>query len=283
MGPDQPSLFPKILVAADGSPAAGAAAEAAIAIARAHQWAVAGLTVIDAPALLSQRLDYLSETGEAASAGASESIAAWMRARGDAIQRELAERCLEAGVPFSAQVLEGEIAESVEREAVRARLLAVGRRGCARASEGRLGENFLRIAQASRISLLVGGGAPPAFDRLLLAYSGGERAQFALDWAVRLQRAFCSQVSVLAVKDRAGAPPLWIETAPIHLERSGLAEYELIQCDGDPAERIAGVARDSCAGLVLLGAARRRPWSAFPRAGTPERVLRATERAILIA
>lgn len=286
MSPDQPSLFPKILVASDGSPTAAAAAEAAIAIARAHQWAIAGLTVIDAPVVVSQRLDYLAETGETASTGASESILAWLRERALAIQRELARRCEEAGVPFAPRVLEGEIAESVEREALQARLLALGRRGCAHGAgqQGRLGENFLRLAQASRLSLLVGGEAPPAFDRLLLAYGGGERAQFALEWAVRLQRAFCSRVSVIAVQERAGAPPpLWIETAPIHLDRSGLTDYELIQCDGDPTERIAGAAREGCAGLVLLGASRRRPFGAPSAANIPTRVLRATERTLLIA
>ena len=142
--------LPHILVADDDSSEAHAAAKAAFQIAKVQDLAVRGLYVVDESLALDTYASYqaelplLSDSNDCGREPKSRAeLMRWFENQGALALDWLQTAGKEAGVPVATELLAGGVSELVLRDAAKARLLAIGRRGHGHkdASES-LGHNF---------------------------------------------------------------------------------------------------------------------------------------------
>jgi nucleotide-binding universal stress UspA family protein len=187
----------KILVAADGSPAAEVAAGVAIQVAAGQKLPVHGLYVLDEVlALDNTYTDVRRELGTDGTITSRSQLLGLLEAQGSMVLDALQGQCQSVGVPATTEMLFGGVPELVLQQAAGAELLAMGRRGHGHAGDpDRLGRNFRAIARRVGRPILVGGDDMYEVHRLLLAYNGSSRAQNALAWVSRLRDTLPAEIS----------------------------------------------------------------------------------------
>jgi nucleotide-binding universal stress UspA family protein len=275
-----------ILVAADGSPAAEGAASVAIQIAASQNLAIHGLYVVDeALALDSVYAGFQRELGRSAAITSRTELLGQLEAQGHVVLEWLEMQCQAAGVPITTDILFGGVPELALREAGKAHLLALGRRGHGHADNpAHLGRNFQAIARRVDRPILVGGDEECAVHRLLLAYNGSERARKALAWASRLQESLPAEIAVVAVQETdADLPGQWLQEAQAALPRLHFDICWCLERRGTPAAEIVAVAGEIETDLIVMG---RYGHSAFIErlaGSTVGDVLKATRLPVLIA
>ncbi len=272
-----------ILVAVDGSPAARAAAEVAIQIARGRHGAVRGAYVVDEELVLDTYADHAAELGESVESTSRADLVARYRAQGEAALLWLSEQCRAADVPVTTDLALGRVTELLLQNAGHASLLALGRRGNRRAAAtGQLGAHFRAIAHHSPCAVLVGGASPPPLRHLLLAYNDSDRAREALTWTSRLQQALGADVAVVAARLSSGdAADSWLQRAREQLPPDAL-RYRFTARAGDPVAQIVAAA-EGHADLVLLGGYRHGAAVEWIVGSTVDGVLTRTELPVLVA
>jgi nucleotide-binding universal stress UspA family protein len=270
----------KIIVAQDGSPAALAAAGIAIQIAQSQDLSVHGLYVVDEILALDTYADYRRELESSGEPASRAQLLTWFEEQGDAALQMLEVRCQAAGVPVTAEMLAGGVAEMVLRESEHARLLAIGRRGHGHEGDpDHLGQSFRTIAHHTRLPLVIGGDEERTVRRLLLAYDDSERARSALSWTSLLQRTLPAEVVVVAVQENGlQTTSEWLEEA-----RAQLAGCKCLQRQGLPAGEIVAAAEESQADLIVMGHYRHTALLEWLMGSTVDRVLRGTQLPVLMA
>jgi nucleotide-binding universal stress UspA family protein len=245
-----------ILVAADGSPAAEAAASVAIQIAASQNLAVHGLYIVDEVlALDSVYAGFQRELGRSTAITSRTELLDQLEAQGHFVLESLQMQCQSAGVPITTDILFGGVPQLVLQEAGRARLLALGRRGHGHADNpAHLGRNFQAIARRVGQPVLVGGDEERAVRRLLLAYNDSERARKALAWASRLQESLPAEIAVVAVQEtRADLPGQWLQEAQAALPRLHFDTCWCLERRGTPAAEIVASAEEIETDLIVMG------------------------------
>jgi nucleotide-binding universal stress UspA family protein len=244
-----------ILVAADGSPAAEAAAEVAIQLAQSQSLLVRGLYVVEGALVLNTYTNYYPELHRSDEPGSRAELVTWFEQAGDRALRWLEWRCQAANVPVTTQILFGGVSDLIRQEADQSQMLALGRRGHSHAAEpDHLGSKFRSVAHHTGRPLLIGGEAGQwQLQRLLLAYNGSEHSQNALSWAARLQRALSAEVVVLFVAENDDTTGQKAEQIQQQLAQSNLANYRWLTRPGQPAAEIVAAATEIEAGLIVMG------------------------------
>ena len=285
--------LPHILVADDDSSEAHAAAKAAFQIAKVQDLAVRGLYVVDESLALDTYASYqaelplLSDSNDCGREPKSRAeLMRWFENQGALALDWLQTAGKEAGVPVATELLAGGVSELVLRDAAKARLLAIGRRGHGHkdASES-LGHNFRKIAHHAHLPMLVGGKERPSLHRLLLAYHGQAHADDALTWTAKMQRDLSAEVTVLAIREDTDSShgAVSLEEIENRLAHSDLAACRFLTAKGHPSNEIAAAAVANDVDLIILGRYRHSAVLEWLVGSTVDRLLRATSLPVLIA
>jgi nucleotide-binding universal stress UspA family protein len=285
--------LPHILVADDDSSEAHAAAKAAFQIAKVQDLAVRGLYVVDESLALDTYASYQAELpllldsndyGREPKSRAE--LMRWFENQGALALDWLQTAGKEAGVPVATELLAGGVSELVLRDAAKARLLAIGRRGHGHkdASES-LGHNFRKIAHHAHLPMLVGGKERPSLHRLLLAYHGQAHADDALTWTAKMQRDLSAEVTVLAIREDTDSShgAVSLEEIENRLAHSDLAACRFLTAKGHPSNEIAAAAVANDVDLIILGRYRHSAVLEWLVGSTVDRLLRATSLPVFIA
>jgi nucleotide-binding universal stress UspA family protein len=285
--------LPHILVADDDSSEAHAAAKAAFQIAKVQDLAVRGLYVVDESLALDTYASYqaelplLSDSNDCGREPKSRAeLMRWFENQGALALDWLQTAGKEAGVPVATELLAGGVSELVLRDAAKARLLAIGRRGHGHkdASES-LGHNFRKIAHHAHLPMLVGGKERPSLHRLLLAYHGQAHADDALTWTAKMQRDLSAEVTVLAIREDTDSShgAVSLEEIENRLAHSDLAACRFLTAKGHPSNEIAAAAVANDVDLIILGRYRHSAVLEWLVGSTVDRLLRATSLPVFIA
>jgi nucleotide-binding universal stress UspA family protein len=243
-----------ILVAMDGSDPAQSAAQFAVDLAQREGFRIHGLYVVDEVLVLDRYLNYEAELGREIPPGSNARLVQLFEEQGTAAIQWLEQRCLDAGVPVTSEMLFGGVAELVVEQAGQVEILALGRHGHGHSDvPGHLGRMFRRIAHRAACPYLVGGDFVRPVDRLLLGYDGTEKARRALYWAARFQRDFECQALVVSVAQDIHSRCHWLSEMEADIEASDLADYQFIAREGEPAAQIAAVAEQNQIDFIVLG------------------------------
>ncbi len=248
----------KILVALDGSPAANAAARAAIQIAHARSLSIYGLFIIDEALLLNPYADLQHELGSMSDDMSRDRMLAIFKSRGGEVLHGLEEQCQVAEVPVHTELMLGGVTELILREAEQSAMLSLGRRGGSSDPQSdRLGHNFRYIAHHVHCPVIVGGDTHyRSMKRLLVAYDGDGQAlcseECAVEWAALLQRALSSDVMVLAMQHQDERPTHWETGIKVCLDHGGLQNYNLVIRTGVTATAITMVSSTHHADLIIM-------------------------------
>jgi nucleotide-binding universal stress UspA family protein len=270
----------EIVIAQDGSLAALAAAGIAIQIAQSQALPVHGLYIVDESLALDTYADYRSELESDREPGSRAELLTWFERQGDAALQLLEARCQAAGVPVTAELVAGGVADMVLRESQGARLLAIGRRGHGHENDpDHLGRSFRTVAHRTPLPLVVGGDEDRTVGRLLLAYDGSEHARLALSWASLLQRTLPAEAVVVAVQENENQPTSeWLAEA-----QADLPDCKCLHRVGQPGGEILRVAEESHVDLIVMGRYRHTALLEWLRGSAVDRVLRGTQLPVLIA
>lgn len=285
---------PYILVADDYSTAARTAADAAIRIARIQNLAIRGLYVVDEVLALDTYANYHAElpfvsrksNGQRREPGSRAELMRWFETQGEVALNRLQSACVEAGVPVDTSLIAGGVPEMVIRDAARAQMLALGRRGHSHRGDSKsLGHNFRKIAHQVHLPMLVGGSTNHSLNRLLLAYHGLAHSDEALAWTARLQQGLAAEVIVLSVCEdpQYCLSGISLDEIKARLTNSALEDYRFLIGKGRPSTAVAAAAAANDVDLIVLGHYRHHALVEWLVGSTVDRLLRATSLPILIA
>jgi nucleotide-binding universal stress UspA family protein len=290
---DKKCELPYILIADDDSSGARAAAKAAFQIARVQDLTIQGLYVADESLTLDTYASYRAELPlllESDDYGREPKSRAelmlWFENQGTLALDWLQAKGKEAGVPVTTELLAGGVSELVLRNAAKARLLAIGRRGHGHKDDSdSLGHNFRKIAHHVNLPMLVGGKERPSLHRLLLAYHGQAHANDALTWAEKLQRDLSAEVMVLAIREDTDSSHGAVSLKEIEnrLSHSNLTADRFLTGQGRPSNEIAAAAVANDVDLIIMGRYRHSAVVEWLVGSTVDRLLRATSLPVLIA
>lgn len=290
---DKECELPYILVADDDSLEARAAAKTAFQIARVQDLPIRGLYVADESLMLDTYASYHAELpllldsdnyGREPTSRAE--LMRWFENQGTLALDWLQAAGKEAGVSVITELLAGGVPELVLRDAAKARLLAIGRRGHRhKDASDSLGHNFRKIAHHVNLPMLVGGKERPSLHRLLLAYHGQAHANDALVYSALLQRDLSAEVIVLNVREDTDSShgAVSLEEIKNRLAHSDLTAYRFLTGKGRPSNEIATVAAANDVDLIILGRYRHSAVLEWLVGSTVDRLLRATSLPVLIA
>ncbi len=248
------SVNNKILVAIDGSPAANAAARAAIQIAQARSLSIYGLFIIDEALLLNPYAGFQHELSGLSDDLPRDRLLAIFKARGSAVLHGFEDQCQAAHVSIHTELMLGGVPELIQREAEQSEMLALGRRGNHSDHQSdHLGHNFRHIAHHVHCPIIVGGdNHNRSIKRVLLAYEDSGHIPCAVEWAALLQHDLPSDMIVLAMQHQDERPPHWKTAIKACLDHSGLQNYNLVIRTGVTASAIATVSSTHHADLIVM-------------------------------
>jgi nucleotide-binding universal stress UspA family protein len=251
---EQTSKPDTILVAMDGSHLAQSAAQFAIDLAQRENLRIHGLYVVDEVLVLDRYMNYQAELGKEVPEKSNVKLVEVFEEQGTTALQWLEERCLDAGVPVTSEMLFGGVAELVVDQAKEVEILALGRRGNGHSdAPGRLGRMFRKIAHRSAAPYLVGGDLVRPVKRLLLGYDGTEKARRALTWAARFQQDYNCDALVVSVAQDIQSQHTWLSQMQTDVEAGDLVDYDFISREGEPANELAAVAEENQVDFVVVG------------------------------
>jgi nucleotide-binding universal stress UspA family protein len=273
-----------VLVATDGSHLAQSAAKFAIDLAQRENLKIHGLYIVDEVLVLDGYINYQAELEKEIPGKSNVKLVEMFEEQGTGAIQWLEERCLEAGVPVTSEMLFGGVAELIVEEAREVEILALGRRGHGHSdTPGRLGRMFRRIAHQSAVPYLVGGDQVGPVQRLLLGYDGTEKAKRALSWAARFQQDFECEALVVSVAQDAETQRDWLSEMQADIEAGDLVNYRFIVREGEPANEIAAVAEENRVDLIVVGRYRHSALVDWLTGSNLDRVLRKSPLPVFAA
>jgi nucleotide-binding universal stress UspA family protein len=272
-------MIESILVATDGSEAAVTAEGCAIALASRLRARLAGLSVVEdrdirAPASEGLSLPPFPEA----------ELAAYHRARTDAVARRFSDAALSKGIEAACEVMQGGADERIVDKAQGSDLLVIGRDGKSTAGRGALIGSTVSAAirKTSKAALVVPAGAPLA-GPIVLAFDGSDGARVAARLAVHVANATGEGVHVFVdSKDKSRAQARFEEVRQL-VEGLSVPVRETASTLGRPDVKIVDAAREVRAGMIVMGAYARNRITDFFLGSNATSVVRTANCAVLLA
>lgn len=268
-----------ILLAMDGSPASKQAAKASIEIAKKRNLIILGLYVVDEAFISDPQSDILAELGTNELPTSKADLLSRFVLQGQVALNWLEKCCHESNVIASTNILFGSVTETIIKEADRASLVALGRRGHTHISDQKnLGLNFRSIALHTKKPLLVGGEELRPIKRVLAALRGGSGSEETVKWAANLQRTLDFELITLAVTEEKDESP----GTRLQIDNSGVQNQKVIHRKGQPAEEIINAAEENRVDLVIMGHYRNSTLDEWLTGSIPDQVLRLSHIPVII-
>ena len=268
-----------ILVATDGSADGNAAEQLGISLAVRLRGRVAGITVVE-----DAKIRPPQSQGLTLPAFPEADLAAYYRARADAIATRFAERARSEGVDAGCEIAQGRVDDRVVEKAQGFDLLAIGRDGRVADSKGALigssTESIIRKTSKSTVVVPFGTtlGGP-----IVLGFDGSPGSRIAASMTVELANSLGESVHVFVdSKDKGRAVARFEEVRQL---LGGLNQpmRETSSTLGRPDVKIVDTANEVGAGLIVIGAFGRNRITDFFLGSNAAAVVRTAPVAVLLA
>jgi nucleotide-binding universal stress UspA family protein len=268
-----------ILVATDGSADGNSAERLGINLAARLRGRVAGISVIEDANIRppdSQGLS-LPPYPEA-------NLAAYYRARADAIAARFGERARAEGVDAGCEIAQGRADDRIVEKTQNFDLLAIGRDGRLAENKGALiGSNTESIIRKTSKSTVVVPFGTPVSGPIVLGFDGSPGSRIAASMTVELANSLAEPVHVFVdSKDKGRAVARFEEVRQL---LGGLTQpmREISSTLGRPDVKIVDTAREVRAGLIVMGAFGRNRITEFFLGSNAAAVVRTAPVAVLLA
>ena len=272
-------MIESILVATDGSEASANAERCAIAHAAKLGIRLSGLSIVEdrdvrAPASDGLSLPPFPETD----------LAAYCRARAEAVVRRFSERARAEGVEAAAEVAQGVADDRIVEKGQAADLVVVGRDGKSTNGRGALIGSTASglIRKNAKATLVVPAGAPVS-GPIVLGFDGSEGSRLAANVAVHLANGLGEAVHVFVdSKDKSRAQARFEEVRQL-VGGLSVPMRETASTLGRPDVKMVDAAREARAGLIVMGAFARNRITDFFLGSNAASVVRTAPCAVLLA
>ncbi|MDP6980905.1 MAG: universal stress protein [Myxococcota bacterium] len=272
-------MIESILVASDGSECATAAERCAVALAVKLGASLNCLTVIE-----DQRVRAPASEGLSLPPFPEAELAAYHRARADAILRRVSERARAAGLEANCEVAQGCADDRIAERSLAASLTVIGRDSRSESNRGGLfGSTAEAVSRKTTRPVLVVPPGGQIAGSLVLGFDGSPGSKIAARLTVFLSDRLGEPVHVFVdSKDKGRAITRFEDvrkllsgvTAPIRETSSTL---------GRPDVKIVDAARDAHAGMIVMGAYGRNRITDFFIGSNAAAVVRTSPVPVLLA
>ena len=268
-----------ILVATDGSPAGNAAERFGVTLAARLRSRVAGITVVEDSATRPPDSSQLSLPPFPES-----ELAAYYRARADALAARFAERARSEGIDAGCEISQGQADDRIVEKAQGFDLLALGRDGRPGDAAGALiGSNTESIIRKTSKSTLVVPHGASLGGPIVLGFDGSPGSRIAASTAVEFSNALGEPVHVFVDSKDKGRAVARFEEARQLLGSLTQPMRETSSTLGRPDVKLVDTARDAKAGLIVMGAFGRNRITDFFLGSNAAAVVRTAPVAVLLA
>jgi nucleotide-binding universal stress UspA family protein len=272
-------MIESILVATDGSEAAGAAERFAVSLASRLRARVAGLSVVEdcdtrAPA----------DDGLSLPAFPADAVQAYYKARAGAAAQRLSERARREALELACETGQGVADDRIVERSQGADLVVLGRdgkgAGCRTALIGSTVNGVIR--KTAKATVVVPTGAPLA-GPVVLGFDGSPGSRLAANLAVQLAGALGEPVHVFVdSKDKGRAVARFDEVRQL-VGSLQVPVRENSSTLGRPDVKIVDCAREARAGLIVMGAFGRNRITEYFLGSNATAVVRNSPVAVLLA
>ncbi len=273
-------MIETIVVATDGSECALAAERCAVTLASKLGVSLIGITVIE-----DRLVRPPASEGMSLPAFPESELVAFYRARADAILRRFGDRARAAGVEVSCDVAQGTADDRIVERSLASSLTIVGRdsRSTKAARGGQFGATAEAVTRKTTKPVLVVPAGAQLSGPIVLGFDGSPGSKLAAKLTVFLANGLGEQVHVFVdSKDKGRAVTRFDEVRNLV---SGLANpiRETSSTLGRPDVKLVDAARDSAAGLIVMGAFGRNRITDFFIGSNAAAVARTSPVAVLLA
>ncbi len=272
-------MIETILLATDGSEAAGSAERFAVGLASRLRARLLGLTVIE-----DRILNGLRGGGHGVAPPPLEGIEGYLKSRADACCRRVAELARAQGLDCACEAMRGAPDDRVVERAQNADLLVLGRDGLSAGHRtaliGSTVEAVLR--KTTKPALVVPQGAELK-GPLLLAFDGSPGSRIAAKLAVELAGRLSEVVHVFVDSKDKGRAVARFEEARRLLGGLSVTVREASSTLGRPDVKIIDAAREAGASLIVMGAFGRSRITEYFLGSNSAAVVRTSPIAVLLA
>jgi nucleotide-binding universal stress UspA family protein len=272
-------MISTILVATDGSAAAGAAERYGVALASRLRARLLGVSVVE------ERLSRgLQGDGLPVEPPALDAIAAYLKSRADAACRRLADAARAAGVECTAESATGIADDRIVERGQQADLLVLGRDGQHAAFRTALIGSTVDgvIRKTSKPAIVVPADAQLS-GPILLAFDGSPGSRIGAELAVQLATRLGESIHVFVdSKDKGRAAARFDEVRGL-VGALPVPVREISSTLGRPDSKIVDSAREVRAGLIAMGAFGRNRITEYFLGSNAAAVVRTSPIAVLLA
>lgn len=272
-------MIESILVATDGSECSDSAERFAFALASRLGARLSGLTVLE-----DRDVRAPGEAGLSIGAFPESEVAAYYRARADAVSRRFGERAQSDGLSATCEVVQGCADDRIVERAQDKDLLVIGRDGKNPARRGALIGSTVDgvVRKTEKATVVVPRGATLA-GPIVLGFDGSPGSRLAADLAVGLANGLSESLQVFVdSKDKGRAVARFEEVRQLV---SGLSVpvREASSTLGRPDVKLVDNAKEARAGLVAMGAFGRNRITDYFLGSNAAAVVRTSPIAVLLA
>ncbi|MBW2373540.1 MAG: universal stress protein [Deltaproteobacteria bacterium] len=271
-------MIETILVATDGSEAAGAAERFGISLARRLSARLSGITVVE------DRYVRPSPDEGLGAPAAPDGIEAWRKSRADAVARRFSERARSESLDASCETVQGIADDRIVERAQSSDLVVIGRDGeHAPYRTGLIGSTAQGVLRKTNVSSVV---VPPGAEfsgPLLLAFDGSPGSRLAAKTAVEMASRLNESIVVFVdSKDKGRAVARFDEVRRL-LGSLSVPVREASSTLGRPDVKSVDAAREAGAGLIVMGAFGRNRITDYFLGSNAAAVVRTSPIAVLLA
>ncbi len=273
-------MIETILVATDGSEDGGAAERTAMALAARLRVRLAAVTVIEESNVRPPAVD----AGLPLPAFPEAELVAYHRARADGIAQRFAERARSEGLEASCEVVQGRSDDRIVDRAQEFDLLVMGRDSKASDRRGALiGSTTDAVIRKTAKSTIVVPAGAPLTGPIVLGFDGSPGSRVAAQAAVPLANGLNEQIHVFVdSKDKGRALSRFEEVRQL-LSGVNHPIRETSSTLGRPDVKLVDTARETRAGLVVMGAYGRNRITDYFLGSNAAAVVRTSPVAVLLA
>jgi nucleotide-binding universal stress UspA family protein len=272
-------MISTILVATDGSEAAGAAERLGVMLAARLRARLVGVSVVE-----DRVARGFSEDGLGVTPPSPEPLASYLKSRADAVCRRLAERASSEGVENSGDATQGIADDRIVERGQQADLTVVGRDGHGAAYRtGLIGSTANGVIRKTAKSALVVPPGAQLTGPIVLAFDGSPGSRIGANLAVQVATRLGEPIHVFVdSKDKGRAVARFDEVRTI-VGSLPVPVREISSTLGRPDVKIVDSAREVRAGLIVMGAYGRNRITDYFLGSNSAAVIRTSPIAVLVA